>query len=101
MVLRFKGVNLKLISHIEKYQFIERIIRSISKINKNYSKAKNKFLKSYEPCKLLTYIVYIDYHNIYGYSMMQLVSQLNSLIGLIHKKIDLDNYSNNSPIGFF
>ena len=51
-ILRFTGANLKLISCIEKYQFIEVMIRGdISGIYKGYSKNYNNFLKSYNLSK--------------------------------------------------
>ena len=40
-MLRFTDVNLKLISDIEKYQFIES---TITGGNKGYAEASNKFL---------------------------------------------------------
>ena len=56
-ILRFTGVSLKLISDIEKYQFIEIMIRGvISMICKSYGKANIKCLKSYDPIKSLIHI---------------------------------------------
>ena len=48
VMLRVKGVNLKLISDMEKYQFIKSMIKGggISMICKCYAKGNNKFLKS-------------------------------------------------------
>ena len=49
----FTCVRLKLISDIEKYQFIESIIvGGISMILMGYAEDKNKFLKSYDPANL-------------------------------------------------
>ena len=46
-MLRLTSVNSKLISNIEKYQFIESTIRGgISIICKGYAEANNIFLKS-------------------------------------------------------
>ena len=51
-MLRFTDVTLKLISDVEKYQFIESTIRGgISMIYKGYAKAYNKLLKSYDANK--------------------------------------------------
>ena len=51
-MLRFIDVNLKLISDIEKYQFIESTIRDgISMIWKGYAEANNKFLNSHDSNK--------------------------------------------------
>ena len=46
-MLRFADVNLKLISNVEKYQFVEIMISGdISMICKGYAEANNIFLKS-------------------------------------------------------
>ena len=72
-MLKSKGVNLKLISDIENYRFIESVIGSgISMIFKAYSEANNEFLKSYNPSKPSTHIVYSDANKLYGHTMMQL-----------------------------
>ena len=44
---KFNGIRLKLISDIDKYQFIESMTRgSISMIYKGHTETNNKFLKS-------------------------------------------------------
>ena len=71
VMLRFNDVNLKLISDIEKYQFIESTIRGgISMICKSYTEVNNKFLKSCDAYKLISYIIYLDANNLYGHSMI-------------------------------
>ena len=51
-MLKFINVNLKLISDIEKYKFIESTRRGgVSMIFKGYTEAHNKFLKSYDANK--------------------------------------------------
>ena len=63
---KFTGVGVKLISGIEKYQFIEIMIRGDnSMISKGYSEANNKLLKLYNPNKSASYIVYLDVSNLY------------------------------------
>ena len=67
------GVRLKLISDIEKYQFIEKITRGgISMISKGYTESNNKFLKSCNPKKPTSYTIYVDTNNFYVHPMMQL-----------------------------
>ena len=99
VMLKFIDVNLKLISDIGKCQFIESSIRGgISMICKNYAEANNKFLKSYDANKCTWYIIYLDANNLYGHSMMQLLS--TEILDWVNPKdFNLDNYSNNSPIG--
>ena len=66
-MLRFTDVNLKLISDISKYQFIESTKKvGISMICNGYREATNKLLKSYNNNKQKSYIHYIlDTYNLY------------------------------------
>ena len=71
-MLKFTDVNLKLISDIEKYHFIEKVIwGGISMICHGYDKANNELLKSYAPTKAKTWIFGEYANNLYGHSMMQ------------------------------
>ena len=38
-------------------------------ISKKYSKANNKYLKSYDPKQDSKYIIYLDANHLYGYAM--------------------------------
>ena len=72
-MLKFANVDLKLISDIEKYQFVESTIRNgISMICKDCTGASNIFLKSHAANKPTSYITYLDANNLYGHSRMQL-----------------------------
>ena len=72
-LLRFTDANLKLISDIEKYQFILSKIRGgISMICKDCAEATNKFLKSHVSNRPTSYIIYLDDNDLYGHTMMQL-----------------------------
>ena len=52
------------------YLFIEKGLRGgISYIAKRYSKANNKYIKSYDPTKPSKYIEYLDMNNSYGWAM--------------------------------
>ena len=67
-------VRQKLILDTDKNQFIETMIMGgISMISKGHAEANNKFLKSYNPNKLTSFIIYLDANNQYGQSMMQLL----------------------------
>ena len=99
-MLRFKNVNLKLISDFAKYQFVESVTRGgIFMIFKFYAEAY-KFLKSYDANKTTSCVIYVDPNNLYRHSMMQLL-----LIQILDwpnpKDFSPDNYSNNSPKGCF
>ena len=71
-MLRFTDAELKLISDIEKYQFIENVIWAGIWMNcKSYRKVKNIFLISYDPAKPSLYMMYLDANDIYWHSVMQ------------------------------
>ena len=86
------GVRLKLISDIEKYHFIQSMIRGgIFMISKGYTEANYKFLKLYDPNKSTSYITYLDANNLYGNSMMQLLS-FEVLDWVNSEKLNLGNF---------
>ena len=100
-MLRLTSVNSKLISNIEKYQFIESTIRGgISIICKGYAEANNTFLKSQDANKHTSYIIYLDANNLYGHSIMQLLP--TEIFNLVNPKdFNLGYYSFDNPIGCF
>ena len=52
------------------YIFFEKVTRGgISYISNRYSKANNKYLKSYDLKQVSKHIIYFDANNIYGYAM--------------------------------
>ena len=66
-MLQITGVQLEKISDIDMYLFIKKGLRGgISYIAKRYSKANNKYIKSYDLKKLSKYISYLDMNNLYG-----------------------------------
>ena len=66
---KFCSARLKLISDIEKYQFIESMTRVvIAMISKGYAEVNSKFSKSYDLNKPTSYIIYLDPNNFYGHS---------------------------------
>ena len=67
---KFTGVRLKLISDIEKEQFVESIIRGgNSIISKGYAGANKKILKLRGPNKPTLYSIYLNANNLYGHSI--------------------------------
>ena len=56
----------------------------ISYISNRYSKANNKYLKSYDPKEESKYIIYLDANNLYGYAMSKFL--LTSGFNWIHPK---------------
>ena len=71
-MLKITGVELELISDIEMYLFVEKGMRGgITYIAKRYSKAINKYMKSYDNSKPSKYITYLDASILYGSAMSQ------------------------------
>ena len=67
---------------------------------KGNAKADNKFLKSYEPNKPTSCIIYLGTNNLCGHSMMQICP--TDLLDWVNPKyFNLNKYSNNSPIVCF
>ena len=66
-MLKMTSVKLEKISDIEKYLFIEKVLRGgLSYIAKRYAKANNKYMNDCDPKKLSTFISYLDMNNSYG-----------------------------------
>ena len=66
-MLKITGVKLEKISDIDKYLFIEKVLRGgISYIAKRYAKANTKYMNDYDPEKPSTFISYLDMNNLYG-----------------------------------
>ena len=66
----------------------------ISHIFDRYSKAKNKYLKSYDP-KQESKHIYLDTNNLHGYAMSKFLPT-GGLKWIDSKEFDLNKYSNNS-----
>ena len=69
-MLKMTKIELELIPHPDMYIFFEKgTTGTISYISNRYSKANNKYLKSYDPKQESKHITYLDANNIYGYGM--------------------------------
>ena len=63
-------MELELIADPDMYMFFEKGTRGeVSYISNRYSKANNKYLKSYEPKQESKHIIYLDMNNLYGCAM--------------------------------
>ena len=68
-VLNMTKVELELISDLDMYIFFEGMSSGVSYISKRYSKANNKYLKSYDPKQESKHIIHLGANNLYGYAM--------------------------------
>ena len=76
--LKVTGVKLELFDNEEMYTFIERSIRGgISQISKRLAKANNPRCKNFDDLKSLTYLIYLDANNLYGWAMSQMLPTHN------------------------
>ena len=99
-LLKMTRIILELIADPDMYMFYEKGRRiGISYISNRYSKANNKYLKSYDPKQKSKHIIYVDTNNFYGYAM----SKFLSTIGFKWtgpKEFDLNNYASNNSKWF-
>ena len=71
-MLKMTGINLELITDIDKQLFIEKGMRGgISIITHRYAHANNPYMKFYNPEDDTSYIMYLDANNLYGWAMIQ------------------------------
>ena len=69
-MLYMTKVELELIPDSDMYLFFEKGTRGgVSYVSNKYSKASNKFLKSYDPKQKSKHIMYLDVNNLYNYAM--------------------------------
>ena len=69
-MLNMTKVKLELISDPDMYIFFKKGMRGgVSYISNRYSKANNKYLKSYNPKQESKHIIYLDTNNLYGYAV--------------------------------
>ena len=83
--------------------FIEKVMRGgISYNAKRYSKANNKYMKSYDSSKESIYISYLDANNLYGGAIIQYLPY-GRFKWLNQKELNnfrLNSISENSSIGY-
>ena len=95
-MLNMTKVELELISDPDMYIFFDKGMRGgVSSISNRYSKANNKYLKSYEPKQEPQHIISLEANNIYGYAMSKFLPT-SSFRWIDPKEFDLNKYTSNS-----
>ena len=70
----------------------------VSYVSNRYSKANDKYLKSYEPKQKSKHIIYLDANNSYGYPMPNFLS-ISRFKWKTPKEFQLNNFTSNSSKG--
>ena len=98
-MLKMTKTELKLMSDVDMFQFIEKGMRGgISYIANRYGKANNKYMENYNPEEASKYIMYLDANNLYGWAMSQYLPT-GGFKWLIGKEVDLSKYNDESEKG--
>ena len=98
-MLEMTKIELELIPDPDMYIFFEKGTRGgISYIFNRYSKANNKYLKSYDPKQESKYKIFLDTNNLYGYAMSNFFPT-SGFKWIDPKKFNLNEYTSNSSGG--
>ena len=94
--LSMTKVKLELILDHDMHIFFEKGIRDgISQIFNGYSKAKNQYLKSFDPKQESKHIIYLDANNLYGYPISKFLPT-SGFKQIDPKEFDLNEYTSYS-----
>ena len=99
-MLNMAKVEFELISDLDMHIFFEKGMRGgVYYTSDRYSKAINKYLKSYNPKQQSSDIIFLDANNLHGYVMCKFLLT-SDFKWLDPKKFDLNKYTSNSPKGY-
>ena len=97
-MLKIATIQLELIADPDMYILFKKGTRGeILYISNRYSKAKNKYMKFYDP-KQESQHTYLDANNLYGYTMSKFLPT-SGFKWIDLEEFDLNNYTNNSSKG--
>ena len=98
-MLRITKIELELIPDPKVYMFSRKDTRcGISYTCNRYSKANNRYLKSYDSKQESKYIIYLDANNLYIYAMSKFLST-NGFKWTNPKESDVNKYTSNISKG--
>ena len=99
-MLKMTKIKLELISDPDMYIFFEKSIRGgISYVSNRYSKARNKYLKPYNPKQASKHIIYLKANNFYGYAKSKFLPT-SGFKWIDPEEFDLNKYTSNSSKGY-
>ncbi|KAJ8913157.1 hypothetical protein NQ315_006075 [Exocentrus adspersus] len=105
-MLKTTGVQLELLTDIEKLMFIERGIRGgVSQSSNRYAKANNKYtfqMSMIQIKSLHTYLMYFDINNLYGAAMSEYLpyGEFEFLEANEIENLDIMNIPDNAEVGY-
>ena len=98
-MLKITKIKLELILDLEIYIFFEKSKRDlIFYISNRYSKANNKYSKSYDPKQESKLIMYLDANNLYGYAISKFFPT-SGFKWIEPKQFDLNKDTSNNSKG--
>ena len=97
-VVKMKKVEFEHVPDAEMHLLLDKVMKNEGcYVSKRYNKAKNKFLKSYNPKQESKHITYLDRNNLYGCEMSKFLPNGFKLID--RKEVDLKKYTGNNSEG--
>ena len=98
-MLNITKVELELIPDPNMYILFEKgTWGGVFYISNRHSKAKNKYLKSYDPKQESKHVIYLDVNNLYTIAMSKFLPT-SGLKWIAPKEFDLNKYTSNSTKG--